>query len=175
MKPPADGKQHALKNARADSSLLEMFITAIKEQKLHAYSSDELTFNNYIDVRALWGILGEVADTVIVVDPTNGNEIQQVVRRHFEPDSATKIRVIEEWSFNPTTGKTDIQIVSLAPIRNVYGDNNEFRGVQALFWVRYADAQNILARYEQYHPGNSLAHRIWDDYFLSDVKPGKVK
>jgi hypothetical protein len=175
MRPPTDDKPHRLKPAGDDSTLLQMFVGALYNHKLTAYSDPEFSIAHIVSMPLLDHIMHLYVDTIVVVDPVTGHEYTQIARSSFNYDSATKIRVLEDWTFNTITGKTEIQVAGLAPVRNAYSDDGTLRGVQALFWLRYSDVQTIVARYEQYHPESTIAARIWDDYFLSDEKPVKVK
>ena len=110
-----------------------------------------------------------------IVDPVTGTEIQKIIRRDFDPTVIRKYRILEEWAFNPRTGKTDIQITGIAPMLEVYGEDGSYRGSKSMFWVRYNDARPVVEKYDQMHPNHTLASLIWDDYFLSEVKPNKEK
>jgi hypothetical protein len=172
MGQPADEKKYHLMDMGVDTTLPEMFFFAMEEKKFNAYKDSNFT-HAIIDVRDAFDNFKDI-DTIIVVDPTDGNEKLQIVRR-CDPLAHAKLRVLEEWVFNPATGKTDVQILGVAVIDERYSFNGSLKDMTTLFWLKYADIQPILARYNQYHPSNTLALRIWDGYFLSDVKPGKVK
>ena len=152
-----------------------MMIIAIKAGKLTAYATYDNDFTTKLTAEGLKEITKTKTDTVIITDPVAGKEEMKIVHMDFNYNAIHKYRVLEEWTFNPNTGKTDIQITGIAPVRDIYGTDGTFRGVQAMFWVHFNDIHSILARYEQYHPDNTIAMHVWDDYFLSEVKPEGVK
>jgi len=169
-----DDKKHHLKDLSNDSTLLEVIIAKLKAGNITAYSNYDNSFTTILSPAELNQILVPLPDTIMITDPVTGQEIMRVRRREFDYSSVHKYRILEDWTFNPLTGNTDIHIEGIAPVRDVYVDG-EFRGYQALFWVRYNDVLPVLRHYDQYHPDNTLAAHIWNDYFYSDVKPAPVK
>ncbi len=170
-----DTVRHHLTDVSNDSTLLEMMTSAIKSGKLIAYSAFDHNFTSKLTVKDLKEMMSSKIDTQVVVDPINNQEITKIIARDFDPTQIRKYRFLEEWVFNPHTGKTDIQITGIAPMLDVYGDDGVYRGSRSMFWVKYNDVHQILARYEQAHPNHTISSLIWDDYFLSDVKPGVQK
>jgi hypothetical protein len=166
---------HHLRDANQDSSFIVMVINAIKAGQLAAYSNVDHSFTTKFTAADLNNLIAPRIDTVIVTDPVTNDEIPKVIRRDFDMDVIHKYRILENWAFDPATGKTGIIIEGIAPIREIYGDDGVFRGVQAIFWLKYDDVRGILAKCEQYHPNHNLNTLIWDDYFLSDAKPSEVK
>ena len=171
VKEKDDTKEHHLKDASPDTTLCEMFVNAIKTGRITAYSNFDNSFTTKLTVAQLNEFLVQKPDTQVMVDPITGKEATMVISHEFDFDVVTKYRLLEEWTFNPVTGKTDIQITGISPVKEIYGENGDFRGIQSIFWLKYADVVNIITRYEQYHPNNTIAAKIWNDYFLSDTKP----
>ncbi len=175
MAQKEDDANHHLKDAREDTSILEMMVSAIKGGKLVAYSNYDAEFTTRLSAKDLKDMTAGRTDTKSVVDPITGTETMRITHLDFYCSSIHKYRLLEEWVFNPRTGKTEIQITGVAPLREIYDENGAFRGVQAMFWVRYNDVRNIIAKYEQYHPDNTISGHIWADYFLNDMRPEAVK
>ncbi len=168
---PEDTVKHHLADASNDTTLLELMVNAIKAGKLTAYDAFDHNFTSKLSMAALKEIISPRRDTMVIVDPVTNQEIMKIVEHDFDPTAIRKYRVLEEWAFNPRTGKTEIQITGISPMLDVYGDDGVYRGRKSLFWIRYNDVRQILERYEQSHPNHTLASLIWNDYFLSDVKP----
>ena len=170
-----DTAKHHLTDVTNDTTLFEIMANAIKAGKLVAYSNFDHNFTTRFTAVQLKEIMGNKTDTTLIVDPVTNKEKQIIVHHEFNYDAVHKYRLLEEWTFDPITGKTDIMIEGIAPLREIYGDDGNFRGVQAMFWLRYTDAHQVLARYDKIHPTKCFATYIWDDYFLSDVKPAVAK
>ena len=58
-----------------------------------------------------------------------------------------------------------VRIVGLAPVKDVYGDDGQFRGQQAMFWLYYPEIRNVLAKYEVFNPENDMFRYTWDEFF----------
>jgi hypothetical protein len=80
-----------------------------------------------------------VPDSITTIDPKTGEEhtIANDQSPHFE--KIRIIRFLEEWTFDPATLTTKIQIEGISPVREVYGDDSVYRGTLSLFWLKYAD------------------------------------
>ncbi len=170
-----DTATHHLTDVTNDTSLFEIMAVALKAGKLTAYNSFDHDFTTKITATQLKELLGGKTDTTQVTDPVIGKDKWIIVHHDFPYSMVHKFRLLEEWTFDPRTGKTDVQITGISPMRDVYGDNGVFRGKQSIFWVKYADAHDVIAKYDARHPTRTFASLIWDDYFLSDVKPQVVK
>jgi len=175
MRTKEEDEVHRLANASRDTSLFEMIVDAIRLQKLTAYDTSGSDFQTTLSREALTKAMTVEMDVDPVIDPLSGKVDERVVAPDFNYSSIHKYGILEEWVFNPHTGKTDIQILGLAPLRETYNENGGLRDVKAMFWVKYNDVRAIIAKYEQYHPDNTIALHIWNDYFLNDIRPELVK
>jgi hypothetical protein len=175
MKEKEDPKEHHLKEASNDTTMLEMMVNAIRAGKITAYSNFDHSFTTKLTAAQVTEMIIPKPDTQVIVDPITGKEATRIIRHEFDYSVVNKYRLLEDWTFNPMTGKTDIQITGICPVKEIYGDNGDFRGLQAIFWLKYPDAANIIARYEQYHPNNTITAKIWNDYFYTDAKPEEQK
>jgi hypothetical protein len=150
------------------ANLIETMAKAIIEGKLVAYGSFDHSFTTKLPSYQIHQLIGRTFDTSVVTDPTTGEDHLCIVERDFSCREINKLRILEEWSFVPTTGKTEIKTIGVAPVRDVLGDDSVVRGQQVLFWVRYKDVYPLLEKYARTHPGNSLSSYIWNDYFSNN-------
>lgn len=166
-----DTVSRRVKDVSSDYSLMEMFVNLAKAGKIPAYSNYDRGFPTKLSVPDITKIINNLTtkrDTTLVIDPVTGKQSTKVSTREFSFDLIHKYRVLEEWSCYAGNAKTEVQIVAIAPVRDIFNDDGQFRGVQALFWLKYTDIAAILARYDQYHPTNTLMGKVWDDYFATD-------
>ena len=159
---------HHLRDVGPDATLLEMLVKDIKAGKITAYSNRDGNFTTKLTIEALNEMLPFHMEPYIATEPGTGKEITKFAKNDFDYTTIHKYRILEEWTYNPGTGKTEIEITGIAPIRNIYGSDGLYHGHQAMFYLRYTDIKNILAHYELYHPNNTFTGHIWDDYFNSD-------
>jgi hypothetical protein len=165
------GKANSLTPVTSDSLLVHLLVTAVMNHTITAYTNDppfgaKLTEDQISDKNA------SVLDSMFVIDPVTNKEVYLPRKSQFEiNNTVTKYRIMEDWTFDPATGKTTVEIVGVGPVWDMYGDDGVFRGRMTMFWVKYQDALPIIRRYEQYHPESTIAGKIWGSYFLSDEKP----
>jgi len=170
----AEDKEHHLKNVGKEDLLAELLADDVLKGKIRGYANTYEPVWRGLTHDEVANTLSPKVDTTIVFDPVSGKDVQKVVYYDADFGAMQKSRILEEWGLNPATGKTEIQILGIAPVREVSVDG-ALRGKQAVFWVKYADALPALRRYDQKHPTRPFASYIWDDYFLSDTKPSPLK
>jgi hypothetical protein len=168
MGEKTDTSIHRLRDANPDNTLLEMFAIGIKTGKVSSFYSSDFSMATRINVKDFPKLFTGRPDTVAVRDG-GGKYVSKVTRKDFDYSLVHKYRVMEEWTSYPAMGKTEIQIVGIAPLKDIYGDDGVLRGEQPIFWVHYTDdIKMILSRYDQSHPNNTLGGHLWDDYFSTN-------
>jgi hypothetical protein len=172
MREKEDTASHHLRDMSSDTSLFEMIINAIDDGRLIAYSPMDTRFSVKLSKEVVNEMVSSRVDTIMLQDPLTAEWSKKLVNNDFNYNAIHKYRILEDWTFNVASGKTKIQVVGIAPTQDVYGEDGNFRGTSNMFWLQYADARPILDIYEQYHPGNTVAGHIWDDYFKNDGKLG---
>ncbi len=169
-------KKLPLKDAATSSNLAEILYEAVMMGKLNAYWTYDNNLTHLLTSREVHALLGgDKPDTISVTDPVTKIETIKVITRDPNLESFQKFRVLEEWVFNAATGKTDIQILAIAPVKDIFGPDGMFRGVQPLFWIKYTEALPSIVKFDGFHPTGTIAMHIWDDYFMSEVKPEAAK
>ncbi len=170
-----DEKVHHLRDLSRDTTFLELIVNAVSAGKITAYSNWDHRFSTKLTIKEFNEMLVSRPDTQMIVDPITRKEKTVIITHDLDFEAIHKYRILEDWSFNRATGNTDVHIEGIAPIKEIFGEDGSFRGVQAMFWVKYNDLAAIMQHYEQYHPDKTIPALIWNDYFLSDVKPGEKK
>jgi hypothetical protein len=149
----------------SDTTLAEMIFNELKAGNIGAYRADDLNFTQKLSFNQLNPEPACTLDTIYIVDPETNKEYSYAPGRAPDFSRCHGYRIIEEWSFNSGSGHTEIQIIGIAPTRDIFRDDSEFLGSQSLFLVRYNDVHSIISRYERYHPDCHISKLIWDDYF----------
>ncbi len=168
-------RHHLVDQNFGDSALGQIFVAAILEGKIAAWEVYSNLFSKKLTNPEILKMVTNKPDTMFENESNgNGTEIIKCFTRDFNYSAMSTYKILEEWSFDTRTGKTEIQIEAMAPVLNVYVDGI-FRGFNTMFWLKMDEVKDIIARYEQYHPDNTFAMHIWNDYFLSDVKPEAAK
>ena len=170
-----DTVRHHLQDVNLDSTLTGMILPAITSGRLCVYERHDYKLTKKLSKAAIQSLLFAKVDTQIVVDPINHKEVTTVRETETDFDYYHKYGLLEKWDLDPATGKTNIQIVALAFISQVLDEGASHSTEQPALLLNYNDVQNIIARYSQYHPENTLASRIWNNYFLSDTPPSIIR
>lgn len=171
MGPKSEAGNQNISDVSSENTLIDMFVNLIRNNKILAYTGSGGLFATKLTIADLNKMLAGKKDTVLLTDPVTNKTTTKIVQHDLILDSVHKFKILEEWSCYPATGKTEIQIIGLAPLMNIYGDDGALRGNQPMFWLRFNDISAILARYQQYHPNNTLSGHIWDDYFTNSMRP----
>ena len=137
-------------------------VTDAMQGKMRVYSAfDKTTLMTRNMVQEM--VVGKT-DTVFAQDPLTGKDVRLVRQRDVDYNNIKGIAFTEEWTYDPATGKTSIQIGMVAPRRDIYGDDGVYRGSQSMFWIKWPD----LCSYFNHTNGNmlkSVAQTLWKDYF----------
>jgi len=142
------------------------------------FVNDDFTIQT--DINEVQNKLGSV-ETIEVYNPVTEEYENTTVVNEFNPETITKFRIKEDWVFDEETSRMVVRIIAIAPIMEVYDDNDNKRGDLALFWAYYPSFRKSLAGYEVFNPYNDAQRLTWEDmfeirYFGSTVyKEGNVR
>jgi len=149
-----------------------------KSDKAKIFVDDDFTME--ATAEEVMGRLG-ATETIEVYNPVTEEMETTIVNNDFNPELITKIRLKEDWVFDEEASNMVVRILAIAPIMDVYDDNDNFRGEQAMFWIYYPSIRQDLARYEAYNQFNDAQRMTWEDllemrYFSSYIyKEGNVR
>jgi gliding motility associated protien GldN len=144
---------------------IEILTDAVRTGKVAAYATADDRFTTPFSKAEMEELLKGKPDTGYYQDPVNDAEIVSVTYKDFNPATITKYRLIEDWMFDNNTGKMVVHIVGIAPVRDIYGSDGQYRGSQAMFWLYYPDIRGLLARYQAVNPANDMHRATWDEFF----------
>ena len=165
MEDTASTENRKLKKAKNDSLLAQILSVNLLKQKLTAYNLENGTLSAPLPPAKVAEMLSTKPDSITMDDPITGKPITKIFKPDVPYDLMYMYRVLEEWTFDRATGKTNIQIIAIAPMMDIYGDEGSFHGRRTQYWVKYNEVREILARYEHSHPDSNLSLAVWKDYF----------
>jgi len=146
--------------------LINILLEAADSNQIRLYSTLDDKFTTELTQLERDAIAGGV-DTIAVPDPETYEITYKYVPRELNPDDVKRYRIQEIWFFDKESSTMKVRILGIAPLKDVYGEAGEFRYEQAMFWVYYPGARQILANENAYVPGNDAANRSWEDVFES--------
>ena len=172
-----DTVKHLLFDQTPDTMLSELLIKAVRLGLVTAWRSDDTKMQVKLPVKEVTDMITPKPDTVIYVDdvPAGAENNMQIVIHDFNYGTINTYKVLEDWSFDPASGKIETKVIAIAPLQYLLNDTGAWKETRTMCWLRYDDVKNIIRKYEEYHPINTIAQQIWNSYFLWDIKPEIVK
>lgn len=118
--------------------------------------------------------IGVSIDTTIVSDPVTFIETPVVTRNVLNWEDVKRFRLKEVWFFDEETSTMQVRIIGIAPLREVYDAQGNFKYEQPMFWAYYPELRGPLARQEAFNPLNDAGRMSWEDimemrYFSSYI------
>ena len=143
---------------------IQILMEAAQEGNITLYSVLDDKFKNPLTVDEASSI-GASVDTIITFDPETFKEEEKIVRNELNWEDVKRYRVKEVWFFDEETSTMQVRILGIAPLREVYDDNDNFRYEQPLFWVYYPELRETIAREPAFNPFNDAVRMSWEDIF----------
>ena len=128
------------------------------------YSTIDDKFSEALDPNEA-STIGISVDTIITFDPETFEEKMKVVRNELNWEDIKRFRIKEVWFFDEETSTMQVRILGIAPLREVFDDQGNFKYEQPMFWVYYPELRDVLARKEAFNPLNDAARMSWEDLF----------
>lgn len=129
--------------------------------ELNLYSAHDDKFSK--KVTEFEGIFFE-NDTVEIIDENYDVSFVPVFNEYNYED-IKRFRIKEVWFFDENTSTLQVRILGIAPMKDVFDENGNFRYEKPLFWVYFPELRNVIARHEVYLAGNDHQVMSWDDLF----------
>jgi gliding motility associated protien GldN len=106
-------------------------------------------------------------DTVPIYDPENPQRIlrRDVVVEDFDPADVEKIQIKEDWFFDKNRSVMDVRILGICPLKNEYDDDDNYLGMQEMFWIYFPEARPVFAQAEVFNRKNGAERRTYDELF----------
>jgi gliding motility associated protien GldN len=150
-------------------SLIRIVLEEIKKGKLNAYdgASDQVDTvvapTTYADIE---GKMGAGKSTRQLKDPDTGATRDTVINNDARPEDVKQLLVYEEWYFDKKLSMLQVRIIGVCPI--FFAKDPSGGGVRKLrlFWIRYDEIRDVLARYEAYNTKNDAQRLSFDDLFM---------
>jgi gliding motility associated protien GldN len=146
-------------------SLINVLLDEIKTGKITAYSavSTENVPTTYDEISVNMGA-GERIEKIQI--DAAGNTRDSVIKDDAKPEEVKQILVYEEWYFDKKLSKLDVRIIALCPYWMGMDPELGRPLRKALFWVKFDDIRDVLARNEAFVPNNDAQRISFDDLFM---------
>lgn len=141
---------------------ISILLDAVKDKELMAYELDD--FKTRLSQEDVWAQIAGI-DSVDVWDFDLNRSVVKTVPNDINPEDIKRYRIKELWYFDTNQSKLRVKILGIAPLREIFGDNGEFRYEQPMFWLYFPEAREHLAKHQAFNPLNQTNVMSWADIF----------
>lgn len=131
---------------------------------IKAYRTDDDKFSYKLTSQEV-STMGSSVDTIQQVDPVTYETKLKIVVNKLNSDDIKRFRVKEEWFFDKQYSTLKVRILGIAPLKDETDEAGNFLYEKPLFWVRYPDCREYLARHKVFMEGNDANPMSWEDLF----------
>jgi gliding motility associated protien GldN len=150
-------------------SLTMILLDEIKSGRLNALvpdpgklATDSVVANTtYADIE---GLMGSKATQKQLQRP-DGTPYDTTIISQARKEDIKQLMVYEEWFFDKKHSKMDVRIIALCPIYLGMDETGKLSRKQ-LFWVRYDEVRDLLAKKEVFNASNDAQRISFDDLFM---------
>lgn len=145
-------------------SLINIILEEIRAGRLEAFSAmDSNLPTTYDDIEIN---MGATTKTQSIQINAEGQTRDTTITEQSKPEEVKQLLVYEEWYFDKKLSKLDVRIIGIMPYWMGY-DNDAGRALRKpLFWIRYDDVRDALARNEVFLANNDAQRISFDDLFM---------
>lgn len=145
-------------------SLITVILEEIRAGRLEAFSAlDSNLPTTYDDIEIN---MGAKTKTQSIQINAEGQTKDTVITDAAKPEEVKQLLVYEEWYFDKKLSKLDVRIIGMMPYWMGY-DNDAGRALRKpLFWVKYDDLRDALAKQEAFLASNDAQRISFDDLFM---------
>ncbi|NLN29932.1 MAG: gliding motility protein GldN [Bacteroidales bacterium] len=145
-------------------SFISVILDEIKKGNITAYSAIDINVpTTYQEIETQMG--AETRIQQIQIDAA-GNTRDSTITEQAKPEEIKQLLVYEEWYFDKKLGKLDVRIIAICPYYMGYDADLGRSLRKALFWIRFDEVRDILARKEAFVSNNDAQRLSFDDIFM---------
>ena len=147
-------------------NFMTIIMDAIREGSITAYDKQDDQFLvplTYQEIEKKF----TSTDTTPVYNPNNPQQILRydVIKEPFDVSTVQRINVKEDWFFDKQRSVMDVRILGICPVREVFDENDNFAGLEEMFWIYFPEARPVFAQAIVFNRHNSAERRTYDEVF----------
>ncbi len=145
-------------------SFINVVLEEIKAGRITAYDPLNINVNTtYADIESK---LGAVEKTESITINAQGATRDTVIKQLAKPEEVKQLVLYEEWFFDKKLGKLDVRIIAIQPIFMAFDEDLGRIAKNPLFWIKYNDVRDVLAKNEVFTSNNDAQRISFDDLFM---------
>jgi gliding motility associated protien GldN len=154
-----------------ENPFINIILEAAQQGELTVYMDEKFTMPLS---KAETKNIGVSIDTTEIFDPVTFESKLVVTRDILNWENIKRFRLKEVWFFDEETSTMQVRIIGIAPLREVYDNQDNFKYEQPMFWAYYPQLRKALASQEVFNPLNDAGRMSWEDimemrYFSSYI------
>ncbi|MBG0858719.1 MAG: gliding motility protein GldN [Bacteroidales bacterium] len=144
-------------------SFITILLEEIQAGRLKAY--DPLIENKPTTYEEIESTMGATERTQSFQIDAAGNTRDTVIREEASPQDVKQLLLYEEWFFDKKLSKLDVRIIAVMPIWMGIDRDLQRPLRKPLFWIRFDEVRDVLAKNEAFVANNDAQRISFDDLF----------
>ena len=150
--------------ARLDGrkNFISILLDEIKSGRLTGY--DPINMNVGVTYSEIETLMGSTQQTITIQD-INGNPKDTTIMLSAKPEDVKQLMVYEEWYFDKKLSSMQVRIIGICPISIGLNAETGLLSRKQLFYIKYPEFRDVLAKFEVFNPNNDSQRISFDDLF----------
>ncbi len=145
-------------------NFINIILAEIKAGRLNAYNPLNTNVSTtYSDIE---GLMGSTTRTESITINAQGDTRDTVIKQDAKPEEIKQLLLYEEWYFDKKLSKLDVRIIGIEPYYMGYDAQVGKVLRKPLFWIKFDEARDALAKNEVYMFNNDAQRISFDDFFM---------
>jgi gliding motility associated protien GldN len=145
-------------------SFINILLDEIKSKRLTAYDPLNTSVSTTYDDIELK--MGATTKTESITINAAGGSRDTVIKQDAKPEEVKQLLLYEEWYFDKKLSKLDVRIIAIEPYYMAFDAQVGRIMKKPLFWIKYDDVREALAKQEVYTSNNDAQRISFDDLFM---------
>jgi gliding motility associated protien GldN len=145
-------------------SFINIILDEIKADRLKAYDPLNISANTtYSDIA---GKMGAITKTQSITINAQGATRDTTITEEAKPEEVKQLLLYEEWYFDKKLSSLSVRIIAIEPYYMAYDAQAARVLKKPLFWIKYDEARDVLAKHEVFMNNNDAQRISFDDLFM---------
>ncbi|MGA1977529.1 MAG: gliding motility protein GldN [Bacteroidales bacterium] len=145
-------------------SFIRILLDEIHSGRVTAYSPQQMTVpTTYQDIQTQMGSKPQVQHIQIDAE---GHTRDSIIPGTPKPEEIKELMLYEEWYFDKKLSRLDVRIIAICPIYMGFDPELNRTLNKWLFWVKFDDIRDVLAKNEVFGSNNDAQRVSYDDLFM---------
>lgn len=145
-------------------SLIMILMDEIRAGRLAAFSPLDTNLPTTYD--EIETAMGATTRTQQIQINAEGQTKDTLITEQAKPEEVKQLLLYEEWYFDKKLSRLDVRIIGIEPYWMAYDPEAGRALRKPLFWIRYDDIRDALAKHEAFVASNDAQRISFDDLFM---------